>query len=37
MDTVKQALSTAGAWIWEHKKFSGAVLIFVVGFVLAKL
>jgi len=37
MDTVKQALSTAGAWVLDHKKFSGAVLIFVVGFVLAKV
>jgi len=37
MDTVKQALFTGWAWVLDHKKFSGAVLIFVVGFVLAKV
>lgn len=37
MDTVKQALSTAGAWVLDHKKFSGAVLLVVIGVVVGKL
>jgi len=37
MNAIKEFVNTAGAWILDHKKFSGAVLIFVVGFVLAKV
>lgn len=36
MDAVKQAFATVSAWILDHKKLSGAVLLVVLGFILAK-
>jgi len=37
MDKLKRVYFAVSDWVLDHKKFSGAVLIFVVGFVLAKV
>ena len=37
MDKLKSAAVAVQTWVMEHKKFSGAVALFLFGYILAKI